>query len=544
VKITESASQKVGYEEAVVRGRPRSPSQAALMRWTHTLPALLLSVYLFVLLARFAYRGGLFLSFFEDDYFYYFVVAKNLVLHGVSTFDGIRPTNGYHPLWLLANMLLYRVFGDHKSFFVALVLLVWLLVCATYRIYRSAQNSLHVADGYGLACALFSVTFMAVLSRTGMEVSLTLFFLALFWQRMAAQPLEEQTPRSAMLSGLLASGVILGRIDALMVVVVYVALMLYKPTGMRKTSLRNLLYFSIGLLPVVAYFAINHFEFGILLPISGIAKNLKENLVPSASTAKSLLALRSVNILLTWPACALGLLFIWHLMRRSAEDDSSHTGGRRVQLCVLLHPILFYGILSITSDWQIWSWYLYPLVPIAAFLGPVVLADWKRLQGEKVVHGLTAAICCVSVLTLVGMLRSNPTEILLYQQAVELQTFSAAHPGRYAMGGGSGVPAYLMSTPLVQLEGLMGDPPFLERIKQKEPLVRALGELQVDYYATMLLRGDHPSPGPCFDVREPEMAGFQSPVMAGHLCKPVADFSHPGGHHLLIFDVHTLTPPN
>jgi hypothetical protein len=540
LKKTEMASQKVRYQQADTPAPP-SLRRTALPTWTRTLPVVLLTTYLFVLLSRFAHSGNQFLSFFEDDFFYYLVVARNLVRHGVSTFNGIQPTNGYHPLWLLINTLLYRVFGDRKSLFVVLVLLIWILVCGTYRALRRAQGSLHAAAGYGVVCTLFSITFMAVVSRTGMEVSLTLFFLASFWYRMAAQPLEDQTPRGALLSGLLAAGIVLSRIDALMVVVAYSALMLYKPTGTRKTALRNLLWFSVGMLPVAAYFAFNRVEFGAFLPISGIAKNLKEGLIPSASTVKSLFTIRSVNILLTWPACVIGILYFVHLLRRPDTSDSSNTGGRRVQLCVLLHPVLFYSVLSFTSDWPIWTWYLYPLVPIAALLGPAALADWKQLQSKTVVRGFTAAIGCLAMLTLISLVRPNATEVLLYQQAVELQSFAKAHPGRYAMGGGAGMPSYLMSAPVVQLEGLTGDAAFVEIIKRKEPLVKALGELQVDYYATMLLSKSGHIHGKCFDLREPEMAGDRSPVMAGHICaQPVADYLHAGERHLLVFDVDDL----
>ena len=34
-----------------------------------------------------------------DDAYYYFGVARNLAAGAGSTFDGINPTNGYHPLW-------------------------------------------------------------------------------------------------------------------------------------------------------------------------------------------------------------------------------------------------------------------------------------------------------------------------------------------------------------------------------------------------------------------------------------------------------------
>src|SRR3990172_10635155 len=35
-----------------------------------------------------------------DDAFYYFKTAQNIVIENKSTFDGINPTNGYHPLWM------------------------------------------------------------------------------------------------------------------------------------------------------------------------------------------------------------------------------------------------------------------------------------------------------------------------------------------------------------------------------------------------------------------------------------------------------------
>src|SRR3990170_5245674 len=39
--------------------------------------------------------------FIRDDAYYYFKVAQNISEGQGSSFDGINPTNGYHPLWLL-----------------------------------------------------------------------------------------------------------------------------------------------------------------------------------------------------------------------------------------------------------------------------------------------------------------------------------------------------------------------------------------------------------------------------------------------------------
>jgi hypothetical protein len=37
-----------------------------------------------------------------DDTFYYFQIARNVAIGAGPTFDGLTPTNGFHPLWLLA----------------------------------------------------------------------------------------------------------------------------------------------------------------------------------------------------------------------------------------------------------------------------------------------------------------------------------------------------------------------------------------------------------------------------------------------------------
>ena len=50
-----------------------------------------------------------------DDAFYYFTIARHLVAgHGV-TFDGLAPTNGFHPLWLLALTPVFALTGALRA---------------------------------------------------------------------------------------------------------------------------------------------------------------------------------------------------------------------------------------------------------------------------------------------------------------------------------------------------------------------------------------------------------------------------------------------
>ena len=329
--------------------------------WAALLPIIVLATYFATLMVRFAYPGQVFLSFFVDDFFYYLVIAKNLAFHGASTFNGLQATNGYHPLWLLTITSLIKMFGTGLPFFVALMVLIWLLVCGGYRCLRRTQAALAISSGAGPAFALISLTFMAVLSRSGMEVSLALFWLCLFWQRMASTPLERQSGIQAGVSGLLASAVILSRLDACLVIAAYGALTLIRPTTPRGKALRQVLWFGAGLIPVALYFAVNQIEFGTILPISGIAKNLKSNWLPSLSTVTILGIPRLVNILFAWPSIVVCVLFLLSQWRGSAGTDHDR---RRVQLCVMLHPFLFYGVLSFSSDWQMWwIWYALPAGP-------------------------------------------------------------------------------------------------------------------------------------------------------------------------------------
>ena len=47
-----------------------------------------------------------------DDSFFYFQVARQIVSGHGSTFDGLYPTNGYHPLWMAVLVLLTTVTAD------------------------------------------------------------------------------------------------------------------------------------------------------------------------------------------------------------------------------------------------------------------------------------------------------------------------------------------------------------------------------------------------------------------------------------------------
>ena len=76
------------------------------------------------------------LKMVPDDAFYYLQIARNLAAGGRSTFDGVAPTNGYHPLWMAILTAVASVVDDKATLLrcaVALSLTVHAIVaCLIY----------------------------------------------------------------------------------------------------------------------------------------------------------------------------------------------------------------------------------------------------------------------------------------------------------------------------------------------------------------------------------------------------------------------------
>jgi hypothetical protein len=66
----------------------------------------------------------------------------------------------------------------------------------------------------------------------------------------------------------------------------------------------------------------------------------------------------------------------------------------------------------------------------------------------------------------------------------KVKEFEKNHPGTYAMGDRAGIVGYLASSPVVQLEGLVMDKNFLDKLKHSKKLIDLLQSYKVDYYIT------------------------------------------------------------
>src|SRR5512138_2657825 len=118
--------------------------------------------------------------FIRDDAYYYYKVAQNISEGHGSTFDGIHPTNGYHPLWMLVCIPIFALARFDlilplRVLAVVLGLLQFGSAVLLYRLIR-ATISLPVAI---LAAAYwaFDTDTQVLLYKTGVESGIAIFLI-------------------------------------------------------------------------------------------------------------------------------------------------------------------------------------------------------------------------------------------------------------------------------------------------------------------------------------------------------------------------------
>jgi hypothetical protein len=142
------------------------------------LPVAILSVYALLSITSFwtSHEREL-IDIFDDDAYYYFKIARNIVETGRLTFDGKSITNGFHPLWLILLIPFFIVWDDPilvlrpiGTFSVILAALTGYL--GLRYLFRYSTLSYILAAGLLLACVIS-------FGSTGIEVTILLPLLVI-----------------------------------------------------------------------------------------------------------------------------------------------------------------------------------------------------------------------------------------------------------------------------------------------------------------------------------------------------------------------------
>src|SRR5512141_2084317 len=121
--------------------------------------------------------------FTRDDAYYYFKVAQNISEGHGSTFDGVNPTNGYHPLWMLICIPIFALARFDLILPLRILLLVMsgLSVATAILLYRLVGRVF--TPGIGALATIywvFSTDLLKRIYQQGLETGIAAFFIVLF----------------------------------------------------------------------------------------------------------------------------------------------------------------------------------------------------------------------------------------------------------------------------------------------------------------------------------------------------------------------------
>ncbi len=131
-------------------------------------------------------KPGILLNWYlTDDAFYYFKTAQNITEgHGIS-FDGISPTNGFHPLWMVISIPIFALarFNLYLPLRMLVIVLGILNAFSGYLLYRMLAT--HISKPVGWLAGMiwmFLSSIHAVTTKLGLEsgVNAASIFLLVF----------------------------------------------------------------------------------------------------------------------------------------------------------------------------------------------------------------------------------------------------------------------------------------------------------------------------------------------------------------------------
>jgi hypothetical protein len=469
------------------------------------------------------------MSFEYDDFFYYIQVARNIANGHGSTYNGIVLTNGYHPLWLLLLTFFFFFTQNGPSILLFVGTCAAISSVVTYFVARRIlQNAGISSEPVSAALGLYVAVYACREYFTGME-SILAIPLALITLGRVQEGRALDTVWSAFLTGLLASLVILARLDSVILIALLAIATLLNREYRESLSISRLLAACAGLLPLIIYLWTNEHFFSVFTPVSGMAKQLRPHDHPSWAVVQTILGanlktrLHFLFILVSLGAA----LLAWR-----GTLDKSHI----IILPALAFPAVYYAVLSFLSDWYLSDWYFYAIriSLCAAFAFWLTTPLLKRLAERPSAAVALAAIALLVVFT--NWWPIPPANV--YEAAVDLRQFAATHPGIYAMGDRAGKVGYILGQPLIQLEGLVMDKSYLNHLRRQENLLNVLNAYNVTYYVGT----SHAHFTGCFEPIEPYQSGPSSPHLKAKFCDPpIARFQH-DDIETLVYNVKEVHP--
>lgn len=485
---------------------PLTPSPRAL----HLLAATLAlgTVAIFVAILAAGHRV------IPDDVFFYLEIADRIVDGEGSTFSGLMPTNGYHPLWMGINVGLRALVGEDPSARVSALLIATAIgnlaaVALAWRLTRQLGLSLFLVP---VLIAAYTAA-----NHLGSELHLSLpLLIASVSLTLTLANHPSRRPHHLFGLGLLLGLAALARLDnAFCLAALGLAVLDWR--GPRPTLLRDAALLGLGgALVLGPYFAWNLSSFGHLVPISGAMKSGLAAL-DGPTPAK----MGSQGLLL-FALCIFAPLYFWQRARRNAPGSPE----RRSAVIVFAFALgaLAHALYVLFMGQAVWTWYFATELITASLF---VTALFDRLLGaldpegarslparlRRLAGPATVALCAaILALVFVKYLRVDPGP-RWYEEAAAWIDREVPQGGAVVTTNSPGGLAFFAARPIMALDGLTGDFAWHERAASVG-LYESLRERGVTHVVSM---GDAQTVAPWIERTRKVGHGGEGPTFEGEL---------------------------
>ncbi|MGB8409293.1 MAG: hypothetical protein WCE58_05225 [Gallionella sp.] len=409
---------------------------------------------------------------FEDDAYFYFQIAKNILDLHRSTFDGISTTNGYHPLWMVilvaagAPLKLIGIQSPiiYAGMFIAVSCLLWVLILAHLEGWAIVLGAI-----LGLYCGL------------GMEAPLAALFLILIFDRIL-----NDKPASVWVYLMVAS-----RVDMAIVLLPLLFLTRIK----RKSQIIVAALLAEG---TVALF--NWVIAGHPYSISALIKSGGAALGPLAIAAENF---SSAGNVYRYAVVIAANIALFHLIRENARARKPNDARLCLALVITANMFLLaHTFLSSTRHW-----YFAPSLLPLLYLWSKSILQSKNLQSSsnlpKYGSASLAGMAGIGAILFVAYLVVNWNDMLSSNKFFnEVRQVIPAGNAVYAEDG-AGYAAWMLNGDLkvIDGDGLVNSFEYLKNTRRTCDMKSYFRENNIKYYLLDSSGGDA-CPVACYCLKE------------------------------------------
>ncbi|MBN1658368.1 MAG: hypothetical protein JXA93_08210 [Anaerolineae bacterium] len=288
-----------------------------------------------------------------DDAFYYFKIARSITLGQGVTFDGLAPTNGFHPLWMVVLLPIFAIFQSDRAIILALAVASCFDAVSAAMVYRVVKRLTgRVEPGVLAALFYFLNPFVWMFSLNGLETALNVMLIAVVVERVVAfqdRPVL-RTLDAAILGALLGLALLARTDNVFLLAACGLAILLWRHLAFAQRLGRLVTVGAVLAAVTAPWFLWNWFTFGSIMQVSGSILPYLEHQIFALAAAGQPLFLVTVRhtFLLLYEGAVSTLIY-------AGLGRLNHIEGSIVMVTLLLVGLCTLGRSVLDAQRELWQ---------------------------------------------------------------------------------------------------------------------------------------------------------------------------------------------